>query len=58
MLELVRIDIPKLASHEGRGWQWWNFARQSFDTLYRKETRRYCSWLEPLSQQGVFSAHC
>jgi hypothetical protein len=42
MFAVVRIDIPTLASQECHGW---------------KETRRYCSWLEPLNQQGVFSAH-
>ncbi len=58
MRELVRTDIPKLASHGCRGWRPWNFARQSFDTLYHKGTRRYCSWQGLLNQQGVFSAHC
>jgi hypothetical protein len=57
MFAVVRIDIPTLASQECHGWGLSNFARQYLGTPFHKETRRYCSWLEPLNQQGVFSAH-
>jgi len=52
MLAVVRIGIPKLASHEYHGWVSWNFARQSLGTPYRKETR-HCFFSKDCQISGV-----